>query len=72
MLGFGPIARLDIDLNNMLVIRSNDGMKEAMSNDRGASPTWNIVVFGSEAFDEIYFFARGKLSKDAKPHPFNK
>ena len=75
-LQFGPMVRLVMGLNNMLVIGGYEDMKEAMNNelldDRGPSPTANLVLFGSETVDEISLFARGKLPKDAKLNPVEK
>ena len=73
---FGPLVRLVMGLQNMLIIGGYDEMKEAMNNelldDRGVSPTANIILFGSETFDEISLFARGKIPKNMKCHPVEK
>ena len=75
-LEFGPLVRLVMGLTNMLVIGGYEEMKEAMNNeqldDRGNSPTANLVVFGSETFHEISLFSQGKIPKDAKVSPVDK
>merc|ERR1711872_365935 len=75
-LHFGPLVRLVMGFTNMLVICGYEEMKEAMNvealDDRGVSPTANIILFGSETFDEISLFARGKIPKNMKCHPVEK
>jgi len=73
---FGPLVRLVFGFDNMLIIGGYEDMKEAMNNelldDRGPSPTSNLITFGSETFEEISLFSRGKIPKGIKTHPIDK
>jgi len=73
---FGPLVRLVLGMNNMLVIGGYEEMKEAMNNelldDRATSPTSNLINFGSKTFEEISFFSRGNMPKGTRINPIEK
>jgi methyl farnesoate epoxidase/farnesoate epoxidase len=73
---FGPLVRLVMGLNNMLIIGGYEEMKEALNNemldDRGISPTSNIITFGSETSEEISLFSRAKMPKNVTVNPVDK
>jgi len=73
---FGPLVRLVMGLQNMLIIGGYKEMKEALNleqlDDRGRMPTASLIFFGSNTSEEISMFIGGNKAKNMKQHPAEK
>merc|ERR1712142_823232 len=73
---FGPLVRLVMGLQNIVIIGGYQEMQEALNlevpDDRGCMPTVNLIFFGSNTSEEISMFMGGNKPKNMKQRPVEK